>query len=105
MSNNVLERTLYKDALHKWGLSSQLDMLVEECGELIVAVQKLHRYGKTAKRVDAVLEELADVSIMIGQMTLTDALALTGEAAYNVKREQKLNRLRETIANWREDVR
>ncbi|MBE9509346.1 MAG: hypothetical protein IMY71_00585 [Bacteroidetes bacterium] len=44
-----------------------MDMLVEECSELIQALQKFnHRHGNP----DNVVEELADVEIMCEQMRL-----------------------------------
>jgi len=56
---------LYDKVLKKWGISSQLNMLIEECAELIVAINHLKR-----KRIstDNLFEECADVSILIEQM-------------------------------------
>jgi len=58
---------LLDKAIKTWGIDAQLDMLVEECGELIVAIQHLKR-----DRVgwDAVAEEIIDVEIMSGQIKL-----------------------------------
>jgi len=58
---------LLDKAIKTWGIDAQLDMLIEECGELIVAIQHLKR-----KRVgwDAVAEEIIDVEIMSGQIKL-----------------------------------
>ena len=58
---------IYATALEQWGFFSQTNMLIEECAELILAMQKYnHRTGD----VDNVLEELADVEIMCEQMRL-----------------------------------
>jgi len=34
---------LYKAAIEKWGVVSQVEMAVEECSELIQAIQKVKR--------------------------------------------------------------
>jgi len=53
-----------------YGLDGQLGILQEECAELIQAVIKYHRNGMEALMV----EEMADVLIMIDQITyLLDA--------------------------------
>lgn len=60
---------IYKQALEKWGLESQLGMVQEECGEVVVAVNKLFRSGiDDAERRLNLCEELADVQVMINQM-------------------------------------
>lgn len=69
----MTEQELYKKAIEKYG-DNQLDMLVEECAELIKAVQKLKRANDrgTDVELDAAMEnfieEQVDVEIMIGQM-------------------------------------
>ena len=67
--NQIEKEVIYKQALEKWGIESQLGMVQEECGEVIVAVNKLFRSGinDATKRL-ALCEELADVQVMINQM-------------------------------------
>ena len=62
----MLNSTAFEQIARYYGVSSQLDMLVEECSELITAVQKVKR-GQ-AYAFDNFVEELADVSIMTQQM-------------------------------------
>lgn len=57
------ENELYFQALTAWGLDAQLNMIVEECSELIQAIQKFKR-----GQITNVTEELADVEIMCEQM-------------------------------------
>lgn len=57
---------LYEKTLNCWGEQAQYDQAVEECAELITAL-KHYRRGK--KDAQAVIEELADVSLMLGQLT------------------------------------
>jgi len=56
---------LYRATIDKWGEEAQYDQAVEECAELIAAL-KHYRRGKIDKQ--AVINELADVSLMLGQL-------------------------------------
>ena len=56
---------LYKEAIEKWGEEAQVNMLNEECGELITAVAQFKR-GRTSHH--DVMTELADVFIMVEQI-------------------------------------
>jgi NTP pyrophosphatase (non-canonical NTP hydrolase) len=49
------------------GMQSQLDQTQEECAELIQAISKFRR-KKTVERKSDLLEEIADVSIMVMQL-------------------------------------
>ncbi|MBN1956974.1 MAG: antitoxin [Desulfuromonadales bacterium] len=57
---------LYQATLKKWGEEAQYDQAVEECAELIIAL-KHYRRGKISSQ--AVVDELADVTLMLGQLT------------------------------------
>jgi len=59
---------ILQGAINKWGEALQMDMVIEECAELIQAINKLRR-GKDGA-ISNVREELADVQIMIDQMRL-----------------------------------
>jgi NTP pyrophosphatase (non-canonical NTP hydrolase) len=78
---------LYKEAIVKWGLDAQLDMLQEECAELIMAVNK-HRRSKGRKKT-CIAEEIVDVQIMIEQVRY----GLMLQTKINRWREIKLKRL------------
>ncbi len=52
-------------AIKTWGIESQLDMVVEECAELILAIQKSRR--KQNGGGHSVAEELGDVQNCINQ--------------------------------------
>lgn len=62
------EQKLYCLALKKWGSEAQLDMVIEECAELIKAIQK-YRRGLGDWR--EVAEELGDVQNCINQFKHT----------------------------------
>lgn len=64
---------LYQEAIRKWGFSSQLNMMIEECSELITAIQKLKRretFGIDNRCVEQIMEETADVDIMCEQFKI-----------------------------------
>ncbi|MDR1733653.1 MAG: hypothetical protein LBR73_02080 [Oscillospiraceae bacterium] len=61
---------LMQEAIEHWGIPAQVDQCVEECAELILA---LHKHEKRTRRTDtraAVLDEMADVEMMLAQMRL-----------------------------------
>ncbi|MCL2109165.1 MAG: hypothetical protein FWH20_07460 [Oscillospiraceae bacterium] len=63
-------------ALDSWGFEPQFGVAVEECAELIVALQKyVNRSIKPSK--DELLDEIADVEMMLAQVRL--ALKLDDE--------------------------
>lgn len=57
---------IYRATLEKWGEQAQHDQAVEECAELIAALKHYRR-----KKIDkqTVIDELADVTLMVGQLT------------------------------------
>ncbi len=57
---------IYRAAIDKWGEDAQYDQAVEECAELITAL-KHYRRGKVDKQ--AVIAELADVSLMLEKLS------------------------------------
>ena len=63
-ANEVLN--ICTQAVDTFGVESQTDMAIEECAELINALEK-HRRGRNSKA--DVVEEIADVMIMCFQMT------------------------------------
>lgn len=67
MSNQFIG--VWREALEKWGIESQLGMVQEECAELIVAINKMFRHGiRDPKSFANFVEELADVEIMLREM-------------------------------------
>jgi NTP pyrophosphatase (non-canonical NTP hydrolase) len=57
---------IYRAALKKWGSEAQFDQMVEECAEMIT-VLKHYRRGRVGEA--EVIAELADVTLMVGQLT------------------------------------
>lgn len=59
---------LYDRAIRVWGHDSQMAMAIEECAELIKAIQKHRRNGYCDETAQSIIEEIADVEIMCGQL-------------------------------------
>jgi len=82
---NLLQR-----AMDTWGVDAQMDMVVEECAELIMAIQ---HYKRNRVDINKIGEEMADVKIMIDQFHTIDALSNT----IHIKEMEKLTRLKERL--------
>ena len=90
-------KKLYKEAVRKWGLPFQLGMLMEECAELIQATHKVVRKADKENSVWRLLvEEMADVEIMIEQIKLSvDWQSL--ESRVKTAKHDKLLRLKRMV--------
>lgn len=80
-----MSASIYERALVVWGETAQLDMILEEIGELVVAIQQRKR-GRITN--DGVCEEIADVGIMLEQ-----AAIMYGAESVAAFRRDKLARL------------
>lgn len=85
-----MEDTLLK-AINHYGIK-QLDQLQEELAELIVAINKYKRGFQEGKK--NIIEEIADVEIMIKQVKYL--LAIDIKQVDNIK-EYKINRLEKRL--------
>lgn len=56
----------YHATIEKWGESAQFDQTVEECAELIAA---LHHYKRKKVDEQVLADEIADVALMLGQLS------------------------------------
>lgn len=66
--NRPEQKKLYKQAWKRWG-HLQYAILMEECAELIKAVSKYQRNGNSSAQLARdLVEEIADVEIMIEQL-------------------------------------
>ena len=91
----INEDKIYEDAIGTWGSGLQLDMMIEECAELIQAITRVRRGGDT----EQLIEELADVIIMTRQMEKMFGHGRVGLAVQG-KLERLQRRLEEHPA-WR----
>ena len=90
------EIKIMQQALDQWGLNAQVGQTVEECAELIVALQKYVNRTHRTKATDGILDEIADVEMMLAQMRL--ALNLDDDALRK-RIEYKFERLRRYLAD------
>jgi len=82
-------------ALEQWGLNAQIGQAVEECAELIVALQKYINRTPQPGRIDNILDEIADVEMMLAQMRL--ALNIDDETLRK-RIERKFERLNQYLS-------
>jgi NTP pyrophosphatase (non-canonical NTP hydrolase) len=83
------EAEIYKKAIEKWGVRSQVEMAIEECAELIVVIRQTQRDRATARDI---AQEVADVEIMCGQLR-----KIIGDDVVAQCKKEKLNRLESRI--------
>lgn len=92
MSISQDQSTILAQAIAKWGEESQRGMAIEECAEFIVAARKVSRVGGREikpQAVENVIDEIADVEIMMHQMGL-----IYGRDAINERIAFKIERLK-----------
>ena len=89
MSKTILPEEIYANAILEFGVEPQKDMMIEECSELINALEK-HRRGRNTYA--DVITEIADVMIMAEQMAF-----LFGPEEVMAEKQRKLERLLDRI--------
>jgi NTP pyrophosphatase (non-canonical NTP hydrolase) len=90
-------KAILQKALNTWGEVAQLDMVIEEASELIQAIQKYKR-KPTEENSQHILEEMADVYIMLGQLeVLLDSYPAEGRPDLTEWVKRKLNRLQNRL--------
>jgi len=90
-------KNLFRKAIKEWGLSLQLGMLMEECAELIQATHKVVRnMDKQTSVWRGMIEEIADVEIMIDQIKTTVTWENIGPRVETAKHD-KLRRLKKML--------
>lgn len=69
-TKDIPPKNNYKDVVNYYGKESQARMAMEECAELIQAINKRLRYPNNDCCLDGVYEEMADVMIMLEQLKI-----------------------------------
>lgn len=87
----VYEDLILRDAILQYGDEKQMDMVVEECAELINAVMKFRR-GRC--EVKDITTEMADVIIMIEQLV---RILSVNEGELETEIDNKLQRLQRRL--------
>lgn len=91
-----MEQEQIKEIVTHYGTNDRARLLMEECGELVQAANKILRYpDKPETRVN-LLEEMVDVSIMIEQIR---TLFNYDELEWNHMMQYKTNRIKKRFMN------
>lgn len=85
----MMEQEWNKAMVTYYGANDRLRLLMEECGELIQASNKILRYPDSDEAKDNLLEEMVDVSIMIQQVCM---LLKYDELGWDHMMQYKINR-------------
>lgn len=91
-----MEKQIYEKALALWGYEAQLAMVIEECAELILAIEKAGRIKNPQtlqERTERIVEEAIDVSLMIEELKIMIPLPNLWEDI----RSMKLQRLKKLL--------
>ena len=82
-----------------YGNDAQEDMAIEECSELIKAILKFRCSDeKTAEMRDAVIDEIADVQIMLTQLGIVFNCVAEVEDRIDFKINRQMGRIKESEA-------
>ena len=85
---------LMQTALDKWGLNAQAGQTVEECAELIVALQKHTNRTPTPETAEGIVDEIVDVEMMLAQLRLAFNVS---DEAFQKMIADKFNKLNEYL--------
>jgi len=95
--SGFIDIEILDQAIDAWGIDAQCEMIIEECMELALALQKMKRKrGNKDDKLKAVIDEIADVKIMI-----TQAQRIFNSDLINDRIDFKMDRL---VLRLREDV-
>ena len=86
------EKDLYERNIQYHGIEQETTIAMEECSELIQAISKCKRYGC----VDNLIEEIADVLIIINELQLI--YDISNDDIENIKK-YKIDRMDYRIKN------
>jgi len=98
MTEKEIDYAIHAIATH-YGKKAQSMQTCEECAELIQAVSKLTR-GETSARILSLIEEIADVRIMMSQLMLLYGISdLEVTEVMQAKLERQLERIKRKPEN------
>ena len=90
------EKDLYERNIQYHGIEQETTIAMEECSELIKAISKCKRYGCVDKHRDNLIEEIADVLIIINELQLI--YDISNDDIENIKK-YKIDRMDYRIKN------
>ena len=92
----MMKQEQIKEIVNHYGANDRARLLMEECGELVQAANKILRYPDKPETRDNLLEEMVDVSIMIEQIR---TLFNYDELEWNHMMQYKTNRIKKRFMN------
>jgi len=87
------QKEILGKAILTYGHEAQTDMVIEECSELIQAIQK-HKRNENAQTLANLIDECSDVIIMAEQL-----IFMIGEPLVKHQVDFKIRRLKEKLEN------
>ena len=91
--SGFIDEEILQRAIDTFGMDAQCEMIIEECLELALSLQKLKRErGDPQEKLNNIIDEIADVKIMI-----TQAERIFPIARINARIDYKMNRLRKRL--------
>lgn len=87
-----IDHNILKSAIKKYGTDLQIEMIEEECLELLIALRKLKRNKFSGEDITKVIDEIADVTIMMEQAKL-----IFYEKDINARIDYKMKRLNDKL--------
>lgn len=92
-NSGFIDDSILENAIERWGIDAQCEMIIEECLELALALQKMKRLrGDKDQKYKNTIDEIADVKIMIRQ-----AERIFDSELINQRVDFKMNRLKERL--------
>lgn len=92
-NSGFIDDSILENAIERWGIDAQCEMIIEECLELALALQKMKRLrGDKKQKYKNTIDEIADVKIMIRQ-----AERIFDSELINERVDFKMNRLKERL--------
>ena len=89
---------IFDENIKAHGTDFEAGIAMEECAELIQAISKVRRYGFGGQYKDNLIEELADVNIVIIELMMM--FDISQDEFYNVI-DKKIQRLRKRLEEKR----
>lgn len=93
------EKKLYERALKNWGKEPQMLQVIEEMSELIKEILK--NVNRKQDNVAQIVEETADVEIMLGQLKFCYKI----EQQVEDYKAQKLQKIAKRLDNWEKGLK
>lgn len=87
-----IDQTILYQAIQKYGERVQIAQIAEECLELALELHKLQNRDPKPEQFDRIIDEIADVNIMIAQANI-----MFDAGVIQQRIDFKLNRLKERI--------